>query len=75
MQLGDTIHKFAPEETKVVTGVLHGAADSFYSSQGRVDASFPDENAGLIEDLKKAYPDIVTLEARCPLHFSSATAC
>ncbi|KAG8906221.1 hypothetical protein FRB99_007367 [Tulasnella sp. 403] len=53
-----------PESLKnvVVRGdVVNAAADSFYSSQGRI-TSFPDHNAGLISHLVAKVPDVATLE-------------
>lgn len=40
-------------------------ADSFYSSQGRIDPSFPDQNEHVIEELENKYPDVgaISMEA------------
>ena len=67
--------------------VLEGVnitADSFYSSQGRIDPNFSDANSDIIEDLQTHYPRARSLEmetfqllhlARCsqtPIHASAA---
>ncbi|KAJ1917496.1 hypothetical protein H4219_003178 [Mycoemilia scoparia] len=39
-----------------------GSADSFYSSQGRLDPTFHDDNQTLIQDLIKDHPDRIALE-------------
>ena len=38
-------------------------ADSFYSSQGRADPSFNDENGPLILEVLKKYPKAITMDA------------
>lgn len=38
-------------------------ADSFYSSQGRADPSFNDENTQLIQDVLKKFPNAITMDA------------
>eukprot|EP01111_Echinosteliopsis_oligospora_P010075 TRINITY_DN3073_c0_g1_i2.p1 TRINITY_DN3073_c0_g1~~TRINITY_DN3073_c0_g1_i2.p1 ORF type:complete len:310 (+),score=73.18 TRINITY_DN3073_c0_g1_i2:51-932(+) len=45
----------------VVRGV-NATADSFYSSQGRIDSAFDDDNDNLIDTLLVKYPDIASLE-------------
>jgi len=45
----------------VLVGTLNASTDSFYSSQGRI-TSFPDHNAGIIDQLKQTYPDLATFE-------------
>ncbi|KAJ3064949.1 hypothetical protein HDU99_004316, partial [Rhizoclosmatium hyalinum] len=45
----------------VATG-LNVTADSFYSSQARLDPRFADENQTLIETIHKRYPNAITLE-------------
>ncbi|KAJ3410875.1 hypothetical protein HDV05_003130 [Chytridiales sp. JEL 0842] len=45
----------------VVCG-LNVTADSFYSSQGRIDSNFNDQNATLIDDILVAHPNAITLE-------------
>jgi uridine phosphorylase len=37
--------------------------DSFYSSQGRFDPSFNDENDRLISEVLKKYPKAITMDA------------
>ncbi|TPX38098.1 hypothetical protein SmJEL517_g00335 [Synchytrium microbalum] len=51
--------------TKLRTPVIpcmNATACSFYSSQGRHDPSFLDENETLIEDIRKSHPECETLE-------------
>ena len=36
-------------------------ADSFYSSQGRLDSAFNDENGKLIEGVLEKYPTAITM--------------
>lgn len=45
----------------VVKG-LNASCDSFYSSQGRLDPNFKDENDGVLKELKEKYPRAITLE-------------
>ncbi|CAE7388214.1 unnamed protein product [Symbiodinium sp. KB8] len=46
---------------KVVEGI-NITADSFYSSQGRADPAFTDENSVLIEKVLQRYPKAITME-------------
>lgn len=67
-----------------VLGGVNVTADSFYSSQGRIDPNFGDVNDSIIDDLQRHYPRARTLEmetfqllhlARCskdPIHASAA---
>ncbi|KAJ3014809.1 UNVERIFIED_CONTAM: hypothetical protein HDU68_000124, partial [Siphonaria sp. JEL0065] len=48
-------------KSNITTG-LNVSADSFYSSQGRQDPRFADENKNLIETIQKRYPNAATLE-------------
>jgi uridine phosphorylase len=48
-------------DDKVARG-LNASADSFYSSQGRIDAWFADENAGLLERLRQEHPSVASME-------------
>ncbi|CAG8434804.1 11762_t:CDS:2 [Ambispora gerdemannii] len=41
---------------------LNGSSDSFYSSQGRQDDNFRDENHNLIEQILAKYPDTQSIE-------------
>ncbi|CAH7685328.1 nucleoside phosphorylase domain-containing protein [Phakopsora pachyrhizi] len=50
------------KEIEVMSNTLHAAADSFYSSQGRIDPNFSDDNQDLLETLKTTYPEVVSLE-------------
>ncbi|KAJ3131404.1 hypothetical protein HK101_004723, partial [Irineochytrium annulatum] len=49
---------------RIVTGV-NATADSFYSSQGRQDPMFDDENSNLIDAVIAAHPEAMTLEMEC----------
>ena len=55
---------------------MNATACSFYSSQGRKDLSFTDQNATLIEDIRKAHPQCETLEMESfqLLHLAQASA-
>jgi uridine phosphorylase len=48
-------------DDNVICG-LNVTADSFYSSQGRIDPNFNDENSSLITDILAAQPTAITLE-------------
>jgi len=50
-------------------------ADSFYSSQGRADPSFRDENSELIEEVLKKYPKAITMEMETFQLFHLARSC
>ena len=52
---------------------MNASADSFYSSQGREDDHFRDENKSLIETLKLAYPSLETFEMESFLLLNLAT--
>ncbi|KAI7857006.1 nucleoside phosphorylase domain-containing protein [Circinella umbellata] len=65
------------EETKgaigpVVTGGLNCDGCSFYSSQGRIDPSFWDDNKDLIEDVRKVHPDVDCSEMETSMLFHLA---
>lgn len=45
-----------------VIGGVNVTADSFYSSQGRIDPNFDDANETVIADIRAAYPMAKTLE-------------
>eukprot|EP01138_Halocafeteria_seosinensis_P000065 gb/GECG01000066.1/.p1 GENE.gb/GECG01000066.1/~~gb/GECG01000066.1/.p1 ORF type:complete len:354 (+),score=44.55 gb/GECG01000066.1/:1-1062(+) len=57
----DALREAMPAEYGVTTGV-NATADSFYSSQGRTTALFDDQNATLLDDLEKKYPNAAALE-------------
>ncbi|RYG66145.1 hypothetical protein EON64_10420 [archaeon] len=62
--LSDNLVKYLTEAIggeHVVTGV-NVTADSFYSSQGRIDDRFDDRNEGMIELIRKTYPNAQSLE-------------
>ncbi|CAE7473639.1 deoD [Symbiodinium natans] len=50
---------------KVVEGI-NITADSFYSSQGRADPAFEDENSALIEKVLQRYPKAITMASQHP---------
>jgi len=41
---------------------MNATGDSFYGSQGRVTKHFDDRNENLIDNVKKKYPELLTLE-------------
>ncbi|TPX41117.1 hypothetical protein SeLEV6574_g06243, partial [Synchytrium endobioticum] len=45
-----------------VIACMNATACSFYSSQGRTDEAFTDENASLIDDIRNAHEECETLE-------------
>eukprot|EP00903_Cladosiphon_okamuranus_P007776 g7527.t1 len=45
-----------------VVGCLNASADSFYSSQGRLDSSFEDRNEGLVQSLVARHPTVGSFE-------------
>jgi uridine phosphorylase len=49
-------------DDKFVQEGLNITADSFYSSQGRIDDNFNDENKNVIDSLLAHYPNATTLE-------------
>ena len=59
IRLFNEISKLSNE--KVVMG-LNATCDSFYSSQGRIDPNFKDENQDMIKKLKEKYPNAISLE-------------
>eukprot|EP01034_Spumella_vulgaris_P024797 gene24797-31177_t len=72
------LHKIAPAShdlSELITAKLTGGvgaehtvqgtnvtAESFYSSQGRLDANFDDENTTIMDLIRTAYPAATTLE-------------
>ena len=48
-------------ETVVAKG-MNVTAESFYSSQGRIDEAFDDDNTKIIQTILKTYPEAKTLE-------------
>lgn len=42
--------------------IVNASADSFYSSQGRIDPSFPDTNSTLLQSIIDQVPNVTTLE-------------
>ncbi|RKP20694.1 purine and uridine phosphorylase [Rozella allomycis CSF55] len=49
-------------EGKPVFTSLNATCDSFYSSQGRPERQFYDDNASLIDQIKREYPQVATLD-------------
>ncbi|GAA5996018.1 hypothetical protein JCM5350_000537 [Sporobolomyces pararoseus] len=64
------------EETEVRSLKLHASADCFYSSQGRIDTNFQDDNKDLISTLLKRNPDCASLEMETGhlLHLASVVS-
>jgi len=58
--------------SSVVEG-LNATADSFYSSQGRVDPNFHDHNNTLIDEVVAKYPETVSIEMETFQLFDLAT--
>lgn len=64
----------APLNRKVVVaGDI--TADSFYSSQGRIDPNFDDDNAGLIDMLATKHPEIGTLQMETFMMYYLSALC
>jgi uridine phosphorylase len=59
---------------KVAVGV-NASADSFYSSQGRTDISFGDENENLIDFVRSRVPNCETLEMESSMLLHLAQVC
>ncbi|CAJ1349616.1 unnamed protein product [Effrenium voratum] len=59
---------------KVVEGV-NITADSFYSSQGRADPAFNDENSDLVSEVLAKYPKAITMEMETFQLFHLARSC
>lgn len=62
--LSDLIKKTLAEDLgddSYVEGV-NVTADSFYSSQGRQDCRFADDNHNLVEEIKRQYPNATSME-------------
>ncbi|KAI8970420.1 nucleoside phosphorylase domain-containing protein [Mycotypha africana] len=77
--LADTLKTvMAPVEAKydfvgpVLTGGLNADGCSFYSSQGRQDAAFWDDNANLLRDIITKYPKTHSLEMETSMLFHLA---
>jgi uridine phosphorylase len=50
-------------------------ADSFYSSQGRLDDRFQDDNHTMVQDIVKHYPDAASMEMETFMLFNLAKSC
>ncbi|GAA5938824.1 nucleoside phosphorylase [Sporobolomyces koalae] len=61
------------EQTRVKSLNLHASADCFYSSQGRIDSNFQDDNDNLISTLLERNPECSSLEMETAhlLHLAS----
>ncbi|PWN50955.1 purine and uridine phosphorylase [Violaceomyces palustris] len=53
---------FGGKKAQAAGNVVNASADSFYSSQGRQDPTFVDENSNLIETVRERRPGTATLE-------------
>lgn len=58
----------------VHTGIA-ASADSFYSSQGRLDVAFGDDNETVIEEIRTKVPGVETLEMESALILHLAKVC
>jgi uridine phosphorylase len=54
---------------------IDATADSFYSSQGRIDIAFGDENETLIKSIREKYPECETLEMESAMLLHLAKVC
>ncbi|ORY88946.1 nucleoside phosphorylase domain-containing protein [Leucosporidium creatinivorum] len=52
----------ASSTCKICPTELHASADCFYSSQGRIDPQFKDDNADFVPQLLDAAPEVKSLE-------------
>lgn len=73
-ELTDKLTKFATGAKGVVQG-LSASAESFYSSQGRVDTNFHDHNTELVDGVVSVHPDIVCFEMETHQLFHLARTC
>ncbi len=64
-----------PKVKDRVVPCLNCTADSFYSSQGRQDVNFEDDNAGLIDSIVASYPSCTTLEMESFHFLDMALSC
>lgn len=65
---------FAPTAKGVVQGVS-ASAESFYSSQGRVDPNFHDHNEELVDGVLSVHPDLICFEMETHQLFHLAKTC
>ena len=66
-ELSQTLHADAAlmvgrNAGELVSSGTNVTAESFYSSQGRLDSQFEDANEGLIDQVCEKYPDALTME-------------
>jgi uridine phosphorylase len=54
---------------------INASADSFYSSQGRIDPNFDDCNDDIINKIREQYPDCETFEMETGMLFHLASCC
>ena len=59
-QLFNQIKSDIPKE--IVLKGMNATCDSFYSSQGRIDPNFNDENQDVIQKIIQKYPNAISLE-------------
>ena len=65
IELTSLLAQYLENEAELVGKVSRGVnitADSFYSSQGRIDANFFDENDRLVNDLSASYANAKSME-------------
>ena len=67
-QMGNDTSRWVAEGANVT-------AESFYSSQGRIDPQFDDSNEDLIEQITSKYPNARTMEMETFLLFHLAKSC
>ena len=74
MELTRRLYEGIKDQIKdpVVMG-LNATCDSFYSSQGRRDDKFKDDNQNLLLVLKEKYPKVITMEMETFQLFALAT--
>jgi uridine phosphorylase len=73
-QLVNHLEKFAPSAKGIVTGIS-ASAESFYSSQGRVDANFHDHNQELVDGALSVHPDLICFEMETHQLYHLALTC
>lgn len=73
-ELIEKLGKFAPS-AKGVVGGISASAESFYSSQGRVDCNFHDHNQELVDGVISVHPELICFEMETHQLFHLALTC
>lgn len=73
-ELVASLEKFATGAKGVVQGPS-ASAESFYSSQGRVDTNFYDHNSELVDGVVSVHPDLICFEMETHQLFHLARTC